>query len=314
MMIATLLLSSVTITLSGEAVVSGAEISLGEVATVSGEDAVLVTRLEGLSLGYAPAPGYTRTFPSWKVEALLRGEAPGLDLEFAGERACLVSPRTTRIAGADLLTEARSAVEGLLGGEDFQLLPSTTLEDELVPAGNQGVQLRAAATRAQRAATSLAGRWSMPIEILVDGTPYRTVWVPLEVQLYRVVPVLLRDVPAGGELALEDVQERRILVSGALAAEPLSAIQLEGARARRSLQRGLPVGVADVIRIASVRRGETVSLTVINNRVKIQATATALGDAHIGEFVAVRVNQTNKELTAEVVGKGQLRLQLGASN
>ena len=44
MMIATLLLSSVTVTLSGDVVVGGTEISLGDVAQVSGEDAALVAR------------------------------------------------------------------------------------------------------------------------------------------------------------------------------------------------------------------------------------------------------------------------------
>ena len=164
MMIATLLLSSVTVTLSGDVVVGGTEISLGDVAQVSGEDAALVARLEGLSLGYAPAPGYTRVFPQWKIESLLRGEAPGQELELAGEAVCRVSPRTTRISGDALLAEARTAAQELLVGEDFELSTPEPLEDELVPEGRRGVELRAAAARATRVSASTAGRWSMPIE------------------------------------------------------------------------------------------------------------------------------------------------------
>jgi len=314
MMIATLLLSSVTVTLSGDVVVGGTEISLGDVAQVSGEDAALVARLEGLSLGYAPAPGYTRVFPQWKIESLLRGEAPGQELELAGEAVCRVSPRTTRISGDALLAEARTAAQELLVGEDFELSTPEPLEDELVPEGRRGVELRAAAARATRVSASTAGRWSMPIEILVDGAPYRTVWVSLDVQLYRTVPVLVRDVAAGQELGVADVQERRVLVGGPLAERPLSAAQLAGARARRTLSRGTPVGAADVVRVAAVRRGETANLTVRNGGVLVNAKVIALEDAHVGELVAVRVLNSNKDLSAEVVGKGQLRLDLGTKN
>jgi flagella basal body P-ring formation protein FlgA len=159
---------------------------------------------------------------------------------------------------------------------------------------------------------STAGRWSLPVEILVDGTPYRTVWVSLDVELYRTVPVLVRDVPAGAELGLADVAERRVLVSGPIAERPLSALELAGSRARRTLARGLPVGAHDVIRVAAIKKGETANLTVRNGGVLVNAKVIALEDAHVGELVAVRVLNSNKDLSAEVIGKGQLRLDIGA--
>ena len=69
MFLALLLVGGVKVTLHPEATVRGTEISLAQVATVEGDDAAEVERVRSLKLGYAPAPGYSRTLAAPRVSA-----------------------------------------------------------------------------------------------------------------------------------------------------------------------------------------------------------------------------------------------------
>ena len=86
----TLLLAGVTVSLPMEADVHGTEILLGDVATISGEDAAEVSAVEGLSLGYAPAPGYSRLLQRHRLEQLVDRKLPDVVIAFRGEPACRV--------------------------------------------------------------------------------------------------------------------------------------------------------------------------------------------------------------------------------
>ena len=71
LILATLLLSNITVTLPAEASVEGSEITLGQIATITGADPEEVARIAAIELGYAPSPGFTRVVQGWKVEAQL---------------------------------------------------------------------------------------------------------------------------------------------------------------------------------------------------------------------------------------------------
>ena len=310
MLFASLLLSTVTITLPAEATVSGAEITLGEIATLRGDDPAEVARLAGLSLGYAPAPGYTRVFPQWKIESLARQQVAGLEVELAGEIACRVAPTTAVVTAAELGETARAALAELLTGQDVEIGLAEELQDELVPKGRVGVALEPLAGQASMSSSRSRGRWSVPVQILVDDMPYRTVWVPFEVVVYRVVPVLVRDVPRGAKIGREDIVERRCALASVEGQSLLSAIELDGATARRQLSKDQPVGPNDVARVVAVQKGETVNLTVVNGTIVVKTNVITLQDGYVGDVIHIRVPTSEKELTAKVVGTGQVRIEL----
>ena len=78
-MITTLLLLTlgVRVELPSEARVRGTELSVGSVAAVSGADAREVERVRAVSLGYAPAPGYSRLLQAQRILRDIQSQAPG---------------------------------------------------------------------------------------------------------------------------------------------------------------------------------------------------------------------------------------------
>jgi hypothetical protein len=75
-MIAAMLFGGVTVVLPAESTVRGTEVSLGEVALVSGPDAAQVERVRAFDLGYTPTPGYSRVVRRERLVALLEDRHP----------------------------------------------------------------------------------------------------------------------------------------------------------------------------------------------------------------------------------------------
>ncbi|MCB9916264.1 MAG: flagellar basal body P-ring formation protein FlgA [Planctomycetes bacterium] len=315
LLLSTLLLSTpaaapetvVTVTLPLEATVDGSEFTLGDVATVDGADTAEVKRVRELELGYAPAPGYSRVIQRWRVEQQLQREFTGLTVVFEGSSACRVWPRVAEISPAELEAAAREMLAGELAGEDVELKLHRELSEEQVPAGRSTRRLEADPSGAE----VRTGLVNVPVKILIDGAVYRTVWVGFDVTLFRELPVLKRDVPLGGRIAEGDLVLQRTAIEAAFTGEALSPSKLVGATAKRPLHLGMPVLAHDVKREPAVKRGETVTLEVINGQVLVGTKVVSLMDGYLGDVVAVRTVDTGKELTAVVSQKGRVELRLG---
>jgi len=302
----TLLLSNVTVSLPAEVTVAGAEMTLGEVATIEGDDPAEVERVRAFSLGYAPSPGYSRVFEGWKIGARLHREFRGFEIDLAGKNTCRVFPATATVKGEDLERAAREALDILFAGEDVTIRTTMKLHDEVVPKGIEGIKLLAE----PRVATLQSGPWSVPVQIVVDDVPYRTVWTSFETELYRVMPVLRRDVALGEKIQRGDIIPQRAPVQGVAGWEPLTEEMLVGATARRLLEMGKPVGSRDVARQIAIKKGETVALEVHNGAIVVNTNVLAAQDGYLGDVVLIQVFGSGKELTAKVIGTGRLALTL----
>lgn len=307
--LASLLLSTVTVTLPAQANVQGAEITLGEIAQIEGATPDELSRLKSFALGYAPTPGYSRVLQDWKIQSMLGRKFDTIDFAMEGSKACRIFPDVTTVKGSDLYAEARTAIDTLFTGDDVKIHAGAEIHDETVPAGSTSrVLLGRPALSTYASSLTRTGTWSVPVQIVIDGVPYRTVWVPFDVTIYRVMPVLKRDVPRGSTIQSGDVVMKRAAMQSQVSIVPLGERELLGAVAGRNLRMNEPILARDVTRAKAIRKGETVTLSVKNGTISVNAHVVALQDAYIGDMVAVQVVGSMKELTAEVVGKGRLKI------
>ncbi len=301
--------STITVALPAEATVSGSEMTLGEIAVITGELEGEVQDVKDFALGYAPSPGYSRVIQSWRVEQQLAKEFPSLQISFTGKDTCRVWPRTAVISPRELVAAARKSLEGQEFGRDLEVSFRGELASETVPAGHFS---RSVVGKPARGVAS-SGKVNVPVEILIDGEKYRTVWVTFDVTLYAELPVLRRAIPLGGRIKTSDVVMRRIEVSAGNTKDILQPSMLVGAIARRALANGQPVSARDVEREVAVKEGETVALEVSNGLVLVNTKVIALSSGFVGEVIPVRTLSTGKELTAIVTEAGHLKLRLGPS-
>lgn len=119
-------------------------------------------------------------------------------------------------------------------------------------------------------------------------------------------PVLARVVEKGERLAARDFEmEQRSLSTARNALRPVEA---EGMEATRRLMPGSAVRTSDLSRPQAVRRGEAVTIAIVDGPLSITTSGRALSGGGHGEMVRVVSLSTNRTLDAVVERAGRVRV------
>jgi flagella basal body P-ring formation protein FlgA len=305
-MILTLLLLGlgVRVELPVEARVRGAELTLGSIAVITGDDAAAVERVRAVSLGYAPAPGYSRLIHVSRMAQEAAVQAPGAELEFTGAGACRVWPHVELVRGAAIEAAARGELLRQLGSQDAGVEVLQRVLDLQVPGGNQAPEVRARLA----AAEVKPGRISVPVQVLVDGAVWRSVLTTWRVELYELRPVLVRDGVPGEELRPDMLERRRVTVDGAPA---LDLAQLIGSSLARPVEAGKALTADDIVREVLVQSGATLYLEVRKGAIVARVPVAAEEAGSRGDIIRVRMIEGERTLRATVVARDLVAIRLG---
>ncbi|TDJ70828.1 MAG: flagellar basal body P-ring formation protein FlgA [Planctomycetota bacterium] len=304
--LALLFAGGLTVTLPSEVRVAGTELSLGDVATVTGDDAIAAERLRALGLGYTPAPGYTRLLRRDHLAAQIARALPGVEVHFAGEDRCRVAPEVEHIAGARIRAAAEAEIARMFAGREAEVRLEGKLRDEVLPMGESPAKLEPMLTEHELR----PGTWSVPVRLVVDGAVYKTVWTTWAVELWETRIVLVRDVARGETLAPDLFTLKRVLVSANAGAISLPPAALDGAVLVRALAAGSPVSSRDVTRPKAIVRGDLVSLEIRRGLISARALAVAKQDGRIGDRIRVVLQATGREMFAVVLSSELVGLQM----
>lgn len=301
-----LLLGGVTITLNPDATVRGTEIQLAQIATVDGADATEVERVRAIKLGYAPAPGYTRTLSAGRLQADVQRFVAGVTVSMKGSGACRVTPAVDRVGAATIEAAARREIARVLPGREFELTLNATILELDVPAGNQPFDVRSVLGD-----TILRpGPINVPVRIAVDGALYRTVWTNWRLALWEEASVLKRAVAIGETITPDMLEKKRVLSSGEGESAPLAVGLAWGATARRDLAAGQVLREIDLLREVVVKRGDTVILEVRRGNIHARVAAVVEADAHAGDRIRVKIAESGRAMTATIVSRDLALIEL----
>jgi len=300
-----LLVGGASVELPTESEVTGTMITLGEIAEVTGEDPEILKAINDVELGYVPAPGCSRFLHRWKIERAVLRAAPDVEVKWTGADACRVYPAVEMVRSTDLYETARTAVRELFNGGEVSIKATGTINDVSVPRGVATAVLRADLTHDKQR----PGNWSVPVRILVDGVPYHTAWIGLDVELYQELPVLLEPASKGTKLKAEMFAVRRVRVQET-SSQPLALSLLSDAIAVRAMPAGHVVTERDVERPLAVNANAPVWIEVVHGHIRASVLGNALQSGRIGDLVTVRIEATGKEIQATVTGRDQVTREL----
>jgi len=305
-----LIWAGVTITLPAETKVMGTELSLGAVATIECDDPLVAARVQALSLGYAPAPGFSRVLEAGVLLRQVRQAAPGVEVKFVGAGACRVFPETEMISGDAIENAARAGLAAHLGNRDLgdcTMELVTAIAGIEVPRGKQACSLEVAPQPAKPS----AGPALVAVRLIVDGQTYRTAYTTWKVQAWREQPVLLRAVRAGETIDASMVELRRAPIDAALVSNTLDSVQVLGTAAARELPAGRTLLTGDLVRPTIVKKGDILILIVNSGAVRVRTPVTAQQAGALGDRIKVVVQQSGRELNAVVETRDTVRVDLG---
>ena len=309
--LALVLFGDVTVTLPMAAEARGTELTVDAVARVEGADPAEVARVGSLSLGYAPAPGYTRLFDAWRLQQEIQRAAPDVVIQVVGARACRVSPATEIVSGAAVEAAARAELERQLAELDSKVRLITPIADLQVPAGRETTELRSMLAVEQ----VRAGDLSVPVRVMVDGDVYRTVWTRWELEVWGNYTVLTRPVEAGARIQPDMVETRRLessTVNLRAGARSLGRGLLVGSVAAHDLPAGRPLTELDVVRPILVREGDTTFLEVKNGAIRARVGASADEDGAQGDRISVTLHGSGRQMKGTVISRDLVRVDLSS--
>jgi flagellar basal body P-ring formation protein FlgA len=297
--------AQVLVSLHADSTVRGPEIRLSEIADIRGEDPRMVERLGVIEVGRAPLPGLSRTLDQPYLKSRLR--MAGVDLSqivLDVPASVSVATASQTISASDLVTTVRETVLAARPQDAARLsiqpgsVPAPPLA---VPAGRLELRVR----------PRLGGEWlgsvSAPVEIWINESLHRTVYVPVKIALLTEVLVAVRALPRGTPMGPGDVRiERREVGIGQ---DPLSdPAALIGRQAARSLSVGEMVQASFVEQPPLVKRGEVVLLTAEGRGLRAVTEGEAREDGKEGQLVRVRNLSSNREVYGQVDGPRSVRI------
>ena len=245
-------------------------------------------------------------FESERLANRLKLAFPNDDIRLAGELRCRAHPETELVAADSLRTVAQRGLESLTIGLDAEFQQLGEITDLLIPAGAEKAELRL-----RRGPLELqAGKNSIPVEVVIDGSPYQTVWTNWDVKIWKSALVLTRDVQAGETLSLDSVEFKRLNTAELGSQLVLDRAAVASTRAARNLKRGAVLAKTDLVQLELIHRGDSVVLEVKKGAVCARVTAIASEDGHLGDRIRVVTTDTRRELSAVVIGRDRVQIDM----
>jgi flagella basal body P-ring formation protein FlgA len=294
-------LAAQVLALKPAALAAGARVTLADVARGPADTEAA---LAAVDLAAAPLPGYTLRLARAEIARILRARGLPFALAAGGPAAVQVERRSQPYDQARVTRAAAQALRTLADADGIRLdlADAAPLPELPLPTGAVDLRVRPPAPQVLRQRHPTV--W---VDVVVDGTFYRTVPVGFELHAWRPALVAGRALAAGSTPRCADLVERDV----DLTALPGPAIgdcgDLHG-RLVHALAPGAPLLAAQLRQAPSVAQGDTVTLQFIDGAILLESRATALADGAVGDRIDVRPSGAQRSVRADVAGTGIVRI------
>jgi len=291
--------------LKTRALVHERQIALGDVAEVAGGDAEAVRRLNSVRLGKSPRLGYTEQVSLEEIRRLVRMQFAGLDEQVAWEGGKAVAIETAAVSydGRRIVDAAMDHLRRALSQrhERVEIQPAEAAPFLQLPLGEVSLKPRDIAPANLR-----RSRVTVWVDLALDGEFYRSVIVPLRLEIPAPVMVARKSLLPGQVAAPEDFEWRQLDLA-ALGSEPAAPETAFGLRLRRPLAAGEALLQTSLEQPLAVSTGDVVTLQLHNGALQIETQALALSTGAVGQIVKIRPGASDAVIPAEVVSPGVVK-------
>jgi len=206
---------------------------------------------------------------------------------------------TQRVSAKLIARLAGDALKSLPSNADRAYVPATAVSDQVVPSGAVAVHAGSPVANASFV--------NVPVDIAVNGSIDRTVYVGYRVQQYVETAVASHDITAGTLLAADDLVMQRVPFTGR---NGNGIDTLVGRRANGTFLKGQPVTLESTLVNQLVKAGSTVILIVRDGGVSLTADVIARTGGGLGDQVYVWNPSTQKALSAVVTAPNTVELDI----
>lgn len=158
--------------------------------------------------------------------------------------------------------------------------------------------------------TRLAGRSNVPVQILIDGRKFRTIFPRLDIKVLRSALVAKRAIARGQTPAPGDVELKKLPVAGNSEAPLVKLDDVATAEAARDIPAGTALTAAMFKLPTLIKRGQVVDVQVVSGDLVILSRGEAHANGVQGQMIRVMNLESKREFNARVVGPDRVEVKL----
>ena len=283
--------------------VSGADVKLGDIASVLCADAALGKKLKNAYICAAPLPGDTTKLTRAQIIVALNRNGLKGSAKLLAPDVITVKRLSNSAAGQAIFEAARDFALAAPWPGEVVVEPVTKLRDQATPPGK--VEFRAR-SRAQKLSP---GRNTLFVDVLVDGTKYTTTQVSILVRVFAPVLIATRAILKSEEIGAGNTRIERIEITDLpedLIREPIS----KSVTATYQIAEGAAICGSWVEEPPVIRSGDNVVVTVVGRFVRVADVGAAVSAGAEGQVIKVRLSGSAREVRGTVVGPGQVEIYI----
>ncbi len=150
------------------------------------------------------------------------------------------------------------------------------------------------------------------INILVScqKTAMWTLYVPVEINVYKPVVSLIMPVAKGTQLSASHLQLRDMDISKLNGTYFTAIDQVTGMQTKRPLRADNPIISSQLQPPIMIKRGDAVLVTANTGSLMVKMPGIALTDGHQGQQISIRNRQSKRVLEARVIAPGQVAVAM----
>lgn len=270
-----------------------AHLRLADVASLQG-DPREVARAGSILVAVAPRVGHVRRLDRVELSAIVRRAGQYPEIEWSGAPHIQITAAAVTLDGDEIGRAALAALRQTPG-------PASRKYELAHPVPAVEVPARDTRLRPRPLDAAPGARRVVWIDVMVDGSVYRSVQVPVRVMDERAVLVARRDMapgedvlPGGFEKVLRDVADLR---SEALAPDALSGT----GRLKRRVGAGEVLTKDSLLPAGSVLPGDQVRVIAQADQVRLEMRGTVVHGGAPGQRVDVRVAHSGEALNGTLL-------------
>lgn len=159
-------------------------------------------------------------------------------------------------------------------------------------------------------AAHLGGRSSVPIQIIIDGRKFRTIFPRLDVQIFQTVLIATDRIPRGTLADRSMVSVERRSVTNVFQPPITKVDSILGAESTRDIPAGT-ILTAQMFRLPTIiKSGDPVTITLTSGGLTVIYTGEARSAGAMGQLIKVVNLDSKKEFAARVTGPNQVEVKL----
>lgn len=297
--------SKAVIHISVETTISGDRITLGDIAKVSGANEAAVNRLKTISLGYAPNIGMTREISREQIALAISaaGFSEG-EIALNSPAKIIVRRNGQEISNNQIRVAIEKSILSQFSADKIsaQIIRLDLPEKIQVAVGKVEIRVNISGNR------NLLERFSLPVEIRIDGKIVRSFAATMEIEAFAEVYVAAKDLAINTKIGETDVKLEKQRLEKPITSYLRETGKLRGAVLIKNVANGEQITTDSFVAGVVIKFGDSVRIEAQSGNLKIILNGEARSAGKIGDRIAVKNLQSGSILQAVVQDEGLVKV------